>query len=215
MQEKDPVALKAAYRALLTSIVVGKMDENGRRKLTFNIRSDSEFRDFGNLAEKVGFDKKMAPQRPHVPEEFPLPKISIISSISNIPLYKNESFLRQKYLVEKLSISQISGLAFSARSTVLKHLGDFDIPIRSQGEAHRLNCGQLRYGEKKRKGHSVQYLVEAQNIKKMQTLRSQGYSYWKIAEVFNSMKIPTKNRGSRWHPTTVMKILKCQPNLSE
>ena len=42
----------------------------------------------------------------------------------------------------------------------------------------------------------------------MQILREQGYSYWKIAEVLNTMKIPTKTRKAKWHPTTVMKILK-------
>ena len=44
----------------------------------------------------------------------------------------------------------------------------------------------------------------------MKKLREQGFSYWKIADVFNSMGVPTKNEDSRWHPTTVMKILKAQ-----
>ena len=90
----------------------------------------------------------MAPQRPHVPEKFPPAKITIISSISNIPIYKNESFLRQKYLEERLSISQISGLTFSARATILKYLRDYEIPIRPQDEAHKLNKGQLGYGQR-------------------------------------------------------------------
>jgi hypothetical protein len=47
----------------------------------------------------------------------------------------------------------------------------------------------------------------SENIERMKTLRDQGYSYWKISEIFNSMGIPTKNSGARWHPTTVMNIL--------
>ncbi len=46
----------------------------------------------------------------------------------------------------------------------------------------------------------------------MKQLREQGFSYWKIADILNSMNVPTKNRGSRRHPTTVMKILKATMN---
>ena len=153
-------------------------------------------------------DLKLAPQSPHDPEGFPLSKIAIISGISNIPLYKNESFLRENYLEKRLSISQISRLTFSARSTVLKYLRDYGVPLRDQAEAHRLNKGQLRYGQKKINGTMAEHKRELENIAKMKELRSQGFSYWKIAGIFNSMGVPTKNKGSRWHPTTVMKILK-------
>ena len=82
------------------------------------------------------------------------------------------------------------------------------IPLRLEEEARGLRKGQLGYGERTKKGKPDKHGLELQNIEKMQKLREQGYSYWKIAEVLNTMKIPTKTRRAKWHPTTVMKILK-------
>ena len=48
---------------------------------------------------------------------------------------------------------------------------------------------------------------EQENIQKMKKLRGKGYSYWKIAEVFNSMKIPTKSRKGSWDPKSIYNIL--------
>ena len=124
------------------------------------------------------------------------------------PQFLNPSFLHQKYVVEGLSASQISKEIFSARSTVVKHLKNFGIPLRSEEEARKLRKGQLGYGERTKKGKPDKHKRELENIRIMQKLRGQGYSYWKIAEVFNTMKIPTKTRKAKWHPTTVMKILK-------
>lgn len=120
----------------------------------------------------------------------------------------NPDFLHQKYIVEELSASQIAAQIFSARSTVVKHLKKYGIPLRSEEESRKLRKGQLGYGERTKNGKPDQHKREIENIKKMQKLRDQGYSYWKIAEVFNSMAIPTKTRKAKWHPTTVMKILK-------
>ena len=113
-------------------------------------------------------------------------------------------------MVEGLSASQISKEIFSARSTVVKHLKKFGIALRSEEEARELRKGQLGYGERTKKGKPDKHKRELENIRKMQKLRDQGYSYWKIAEVFNTMKIPTKTRRAKWHPTTVMKILKAK-----
>lgn len=140
--------------------------------------------------------------------EFPPPNIPIISNIQQLPLFKSESFLRQKYLEEKLSSRQIAALTVSARSTVMKYLKAYDIPLRSEDEALLHNKGQMAYGERRVNGSVISHQREIENIEKIKTLRAQGFSYWKIADVFNSMKIPTKNKGSRWHPTTIMKILK-------
>jgi DNA invertase Pin-like site-specific DNA recombinase len=88
MHERDPVTLKAAYRALFTSIMVSKMDENGLRKLTFNIRSDSEFRDFGNRAATVGFDEKMAQEEGFEP---PTKRLTAACSTAELLLNKLET----------------------------------------------------------------------------------------------------------------------------
>ena len=49
---------------------------------------------------------------------------------------------------------------------------------------------------------------EKANIEKMKELRANGFSYWKIAEVFNSMKIPTKTGKGKWHARTILEVLR-------
>lgn len=71
-----------------------------------------------------------------------------------------------------------------------------------------MNKGQLGYGEKRRTGHTAIHQREAEVVEKMQELRRQGYSYWKIAEILDAMKVPTKTRRAAWKAATVMKILK-------
>jgi hypothetical protein len=41
----------------------------------------------------------------------------------------------------------------------------------------------------------------------MKQLREQGFSYWKIADVLNTMKIPTKTRRGQWLARSVQKVL--------
>jgi len=53
----------------------------------------------------------------------------------------------------------------------------------------------------------VDHKRELENIKKMKELRERGYSYWKIAEIFNSMKIPTKTKRGKWHAKSIHQIL--------
>ncbi|MEO5971153.1 MAG: recombinase family protein, partial [Bdellovibrionia bacterium] len=63
------------------------------------------------------------------------------------------------------------------------------------------------YGESWRKRQVIVNQREQENIEKMKTLRVQGFSYWKIAEVFNSMKVPTKTGRGRWHARAIQKNL--------
>jgi DNA-binding CsgD family transcriptional regulator len=125
-----------------------------------------------------------------------------------IPLFKSESFLRQKYLEEGLSTRQIALEIFSSRSTVAAHMKKFGIPLRAEDVAHKMNKGRLAYGERRPVGQMAIHKREAEVIAKMQELRRQGYSYWKIADILTTMKVPTKTRRARWAAATVMKILK-------
>ena len=49
----------------------------------------------------------------------------------------------------------------------------------------------------------AQHERELKNIEKMKELRGRGFSFERIAEVFNSMKIPTKTRKGEWHRKTI------------
>ena len=86
------------------------------------------------------------------------------------------------------------------------HLKVFGIPIRPNDVEHKTRA-QLRYGEGWRSRHIVVHRRETENVEKMKKLRDQGFSYWKIADVFNSMEIPTKTRRGKWHARSIQKIL--------
>lgn len=140
--------------------------------------------------------------------EFPPANIPIISNIQQLPLYKSECFLREKYLEEKLSARQIAALTVSARSTILKYLEEYDIPMRSEDETLLHNKGQMAYGERLVNRQIIAHQREIETIEKIRALRKQGLSYWKISDVLNAMDIPTKTRRAKWQAATVMKILK-------
>ena len=53
----------------------------------------------------------------------------------------------------------------------------------------------------------MEHKREQEAILKMRELRDKGFSFWKIAEVLNTMKMPTKTRKGRWHARTVQAIL--------
>lgn len=64
------------------------------------------------------------------------------------PLYLNQNFLHQKYIAERLSCEEIAKQIASARSTVLKFLKHYQIPIRASGANIRRR--NLQYGIKLR-----------------------------------------------------------------
>jgi len=67
--------------------------------------------------------------------------------------------------------------------------------------------GQLGYGKRVVNGRVTVNQREVEIIANMQDLRVKGYSYWKIAEILNSMGVPTKSRRAKWQAATVMKII--------
>lgn len=120
------------------------------------------------------------------------------------PVYKNYSFLRQKYVEERLSAGEIADEIVSARSTVLKHLRLAGIPIRAADKKTR---SRLAYGEAWKDGRVVPHERELKNIEKMRQLRAKGFSYWEIADILNGMNILTKTRKGRWHARYIQKVL--------
>ena len=136
---------------------------------------------------------------------FPPEHPYVIIPFIYIKLFKNERFLREKYVDEGLSIREIASLCFSARSTIAENLKGFAIELRPQDDA--MNTGQVAYGRKRLKRNDVEHKRELETLAKIQELRRQGFSYHKIAAILNAMEVPTKNR-KKWHGTTVMNILK-------
>jgi hypothetical protein len=130
----------------------------------------------------------------------------MISCLSEGSLYKNKSFLHQKYVVEGLSCEEIATQIFSARTTVLKYLKIHGIPVREIGRNQKKVRG-LAYGQKIKERILAEHKREQEIIFKIRELRDKGLSYWKIADVLNTMKVPTKTRRGKWHARTVLSIL--------
>ncbi|KYG66819.1 hypothetical protein AZI86_07210 [Bdellovibrio bacteriovorus] len=128
------------------------------------------------------------------------------------PRQKDASFLREKYLVEELSTQQIADICFSSRSTIVRHLKLNRIALREIDVARNLRAAQIPYGQKLLHGNLVPCRSELLMIEKMLRLRNKGFSYQRISELLNNWETPTKNKDSRWHATTVMKILNAHSN---
>lgn len=149
--------------------------------------------------------RKVAQAPTDNPEDFPPPKPRVISSISVIPLHRQESFLRQKYEAEGLSTGQIAAQIFSAKSTISKYLKEFGVAKKPANPSRK---GQLAFGKKVAAGELREKMTEAEVIKAMMRLRAEGYSLRQIAAWLDAKGIKTKNQKGRWQATTIMKILK-------
>lgn len=121
----------------------------------------------------------------------------------HIPLFKDREFLYQKYVVERLSPEEIAAEISSCRTTVSKHLKVFKVPLRKADRTR----SQLGYGETWRNRQIAFHKREQEIITKMRELRATGWSYWKIADVLNVWKIPTKTQRGKWHARSVQQIL--------
>jgi hypothetical protein len=123
-----------------------------------------------------------------------------------IPLFRNRTFLHQKYVVEGLSAKQIAREIFSSKMAVLDALDDFGIPIREQ-HYHHGNPSQPRFGKRFRKNVLVDHKPEQKIVLVISELHQQGLSLRKIARILNDTRVATKNHGKGWHPEMVRRIL--------
>lgn len=115
--------------------------------------------------------------------------------------------LDELYIEKKLSAREIAKKISSSKSSVLDALKKFNIPIREVHKPHGKQP-QLKYGKKKIQGKIVDHQKEQRVISTIRKLRDEGLTLRKIADVLSEMKIPTKNKGIKWHPQMVDRILK-------
>ncbi len=120
--------------------------------------------------------------------------------------WRNKELLYQKYVVERRSLNELAVEFKVARCTISKQMKAFGIQTRVTGSVQNRKRG-LAYGEKCRDRKLRAHKRETENIQKMNDLRDKGFSYWKIAEIFNSMEIPTKTRKGKWYAKTIQQIL--------
>jgi len=149
----------------------------------------------------------LGPVSPQGTVGWPPPRLVMVSQFQHIPIFRSKSFLHKKYVIERLSIKQIAKEIVSSRTAVAKYLKEHGIPLRHDDPEHKYQS-RLRYGRIMRSRQLAAHGRELETVKKMKELRSQGFSYWKIADVLNTMKVPTKKQKGRWHARTIQKILK-------
>jgi len=121
-------------------------------------------------------------------------------------LWKSKTFLTQKYITEQRSIAQISREILSSRASVRRALIEFGIPLRRQGQPG-LRPAQVPYGFRRQDGLLVPHLGEQRIIQSVRKMSSDGLSYRKICEFLTALGVPTKNRGKKWQPEIVRRLL--------
>ena len=132
-----------------------------------------------------------------------------MSNIIQLPVkneWRNKELLYQKYVIERRTLNELAVEFKAARCTISKQMKAFGIQTRVTGSVQNRKRG-LAYGEKCRERELRIHKRELENIQKMRELRDKGFSYWKIADVFYSMGVPTKTRKGKWYAKTIQQIL--------
>lgn len=136
----------------------------------------------------------------------PPAQLTITTPFFHKPRYKDKEFLQQKYVIERLSVGQISAEIGSSKDAVIRWLSRFDIPLR-EPHGHHGHPSQVKFGSKIRHGRSVDHYNELKVIETIKNLRAKGLSLRQIARTLSILGISTKQRGKKWHPESVSRIL--------
>ncbi len=123
-----------------------------------------------------------------------------------IPAFNDPLFLHQKYMVEMLSIGQISKLIGSSKDAVRHGLARHNIAIREKSQHHG-HPAQAKYGQRVIKGRIIEFKVEQRVVTAVREMHAQGLKLRQIAKVLDQMGISTKCRGKKWHPQMIKRII--------
>ncbi len=121
-------------------------------------------------------------------------------------IWKDKAFLHQKYILEGRSIAQIAREILSSRATVRSSLIQFGIKPKSQGKPG-LRPAQVPYGYRMSNGLMTPHLGEQRVIAAVKKMVEGGLSYRKVCEFLSAVGVPTKNRGIRWHPEMIRRLI--------
>ncbi len=120
-------------------------------------------------------------------------------------VYKQKSYLHEKYVVDGLSLRQIAVQNFTSRQSITKHLKLNGIEIR-QPRTFTSRNKNPHYGEKRIKGITVEHKAELNVADVIRDLKGQGVSFREIAKHMTKLGISTKKKGQGWHPMMVKRI---------
>ena len=94
----------------------------------------------------------------------------------------------------------------SSKKTVRKEILKTNIEIRGKSHHHG-NPSQAKYGQRKIKQKLITNKTEQRTIDAVRRMKKEGLSLRAIARCLDDMKIPTQNRGKKWHPEMVKRKL--------
>lgn len=120
--------------------------------------------------------------------------------------WRNKTFLHQKYVVEGLSITQIAKQILSSREAVRKGLIEHGIKRKRRGAVGN-RVAQVLYGYRRSNGALIPNLDEQQVIATVKKMSKNGLSFRKICDFLTSVGVPTKNKGRKWQPEMIRRIL--------
>lgn len=135
------------------------------------------------------------------------PRFTMISEVYIGKPYFEEGVLKQKYLVEKLSVRQIAEEFSSSKSTILKCLKFYKIKSRKRGSLE-LAKPNPAYGERRNGNRLVKNQKEVEVIDLILKLHKSGQSYRAVARTLNKMEVPTRSGAGEWHHEVVRSIVK-------
>ena len=122
------------------------------------------------------------------------------------PSFIPESVLRQKYIVDRLSLQDIAKEFSCSKTRVRDQLLRHNIPLRRRSQAPQDRW--TTYGKRRLKGKIVEHKAELRAVATIKQMYAEGNNTSAIARILNTMKIPTKHQGKGWQQNTVAKILK-------
>lgn len=141
--------------------------------------------------------------------QLPSPQAYLVDSIkiSELPAYENKILLHQKYVAEGLSAKAIADLLGCSITTVKAKLREFGLSKKGLGVAvHREN---LAFGKRLVGSKAVAHKAESQVIETIRKMyHEQGIGPTAIANLLDTMKVPTKRQGKKWDHSMVIGLLK-------
>lgn len=129
------------------------------------------------------------------------PKFTVISLVCTTPPFRSESFLRQKYEIEKLSARQIAILIGCSHTVINNALIRYGVRKLNQ------RSGWVEYGWKIKFGKRVPHARQQTTIKQMLRWRTQGWTYKKIAKRLSDRKVPTPTGTDIWYGSNIRRII--------
>ena len=134
------------------------------------------------------------------------PALSMESSACISPSFISEGVLRQKYLVDRLSMREIASELACSKARVRDQLLNYNIPVRRRSQPPQDRW--TTYGKRRLKGKVIDHKAELRAVAAIKQMYGEGMNTSAIARCLNAMKLPTKMQGRGWQQNTVAKILK-------